>query len=267
MIIAINAEIGSGKDTFYEFFCKNFPVKTENKKFAGKLKEIIALLTGCDRQNLEDEEFKNTFLPDEWIKDDGSKYTYREVLQIFGTDLMRDGFHKQVHINALFADYKSINHWPQYGIESETGNRFAIGMNVEYPCWLITDLRFKNEFDAVKQRGGITIKVVRCMEPIEWINSKYFNQIKFKNIGFHLIQSDEGRKISKREMVQMIATNQDLFLEDPKDKNFLKLIHASETDLNDYYDERKFDYVILNDSTLEVLEERIINLIAQISAR
>jgi hypothetical protein len=31
----------------------------------------------------------------------------------------------------------------------------------EYPNWIITDMRFPNEMQAIKANGGITIKVVR----------------------------------------------------------------------------------------------------------
>jgi hypothetical protein len=33
--------------------------------------------------------------------------------------------------------------------------------NLIYPSWCITDMRFPNEMDAIKERGGITIRVVR----------------------------------------------------------------------------------------------------------
>ena len=32
---------------------------------------------------------------------------------------------------------------------------------LSYPNWIITDMRFPNEMEAVKERGGITIRVVR----------------------------------------------------------------------------------------------------------
>lgn len=37
-------------------------------KFADKLKDIICLLTGCTRADLEDEDFKNSFMPIQWNK-------------------------------------------------------------------------------------------------------------------------------------------------------------------------------------------------------
>ena len=33
--------------------------------------------------------------------------------------------------------------------------------NLIYPSWCITDMRFPNEMEAVKKRGGITIRVNR----------------------------------------------------------------------------------------------------------
>jgi len=38
------------------------------KKYADKLKDIICMLTGCTREQLEDDEFKNSFMPIEWNK-------------------------------------------------------------------------------------------------------------------------------------------------------------------------------------------------------
>ena len=63
--------------------------------------------------------------------------TLREVLQIVGTELLREGFNKNVHVASTMANIKDKD-------------------NV-----IITDLRFPNELEAVKKRGGITIRVNR----------------------------------------------------------------------------------------------------------
>ena len=76
----------------------------------------------------------------------------REFLQKLGTEAMRDGLHKEVWVNALFADYKwYTKEWDELGNET-------LGA---YPNWIITDMRFPNELDAVILREGITIRVVR----------------------------------------------------------------------------------------------------------
>lgn len=253
-IISINASIGEGKDTFYSFFIKHSSINWENKKFAEKLKQIVVLLTGCKREDLENEEFKDSYLPEEWktyknIKfhgDSGIEYsnlmTYRELLQKLGTELLRNGIHQNVHINSLFADYN------------------------ENKNWIITDLRFKNEFDSIKNREGITIKIIRYMSANDWLNSKYFNKIVIKNKQF-IIDSFEEKSISKFEIINFIDNNKVNILQNVLDKNFNKLIHQSEIELNDYYNEGKFDYVLHNNSDLNTLETQIKNIVNDIETR
>lgn len=163
-IISINGKISSGKDTVgriiqyltseykdkYDFVewknrVENHGSNTyspfEVKKYAGKLKTIASLLTGIPVEKFEDQEFKKQQMNPEW------NMTYREFLQRLGTEAMRDGLHTNVWVNALFADYKPLTY-------SDIGGW-------EYPNWIITDMRFPNEMDAVKKRKGITIRVVR----------------------------------------------------------------------------------------------------------
>jgi hypothetical protein len=179
MIIGINGKIGSGKDTVGKIIqylqCHNTgeitiqdvisnpehewwleeQSKFEIKKFAGKLKQIASLLTGIDVEKFEDQEFKKTNLESSW--DVKSKYrdrrpptpmTVREFLQKLGTEAMREGLHTNVWVNALFADYRAIERIPE--------KRMSI-----MPNWIITDMRFPNELEAVELREGVTIKVVR----------------------------------------------------------------------------------------------------------
>lgn len=139
-------EKGQGNNDFQTWYNSEWEIK----KFAGKLKQVASLLTGIPIEKFEDQEFKKTFLSDEWaylptdeIITDGvglalKKMTVRELLQKMGTDALRDRLHKNVWINALFADYAR-----------------------PYCDWIITDMRFINEYDAVKARGGMTIRVTR----------------------------------------------------------------------------------------------------------
>jgi hypothetical protein len=174
--------MGSGKNTVGDIIEKicltNEGPVFEQKSFAGKLKQIASLLTGIPVEKFEDQEFKKSLLGDEWgvVKDNplnaipvfedvqfNHLMSVREFLQKLGTEAMRDGLHTNVWVNALFADYKSKRELLQADgtwIESDTGEvDFAV--SIKYPKWIITDMRFPNEMDAVKERGGITIRVVR----------------------------------------------------------------------------------------------------------
>lgn len=175
MIIGINGKMGSGKDTVGKIIqylqCYNTgeitlddvinnpehqwwleeQSKFEIKKFAGKLKEVASLLTGIDIEDFEDQEFKKLEMPECWNKMQQSgrnrvmlPMTYRQFLQELGTEVMRDGLHSNVWVNALFADYKPPK-MSQYNPSN----------------WIITDMRFENELEAVVKHKGIAIRVVR----------------------------------------------------------------------------------------------------------
>lgn len=179
----------------------------QQKSYAHSLKKILCILLGCKIEDFENEEFKNSKLPEEWkvweieyknyndgithsklsptkeeaifefnrldnrdlIVEQPYEYlpTYREVLQHIGTDLFRNQLHPNWAINALFSEYK-----PNYGdprIEAIQG----FGANMTYPNWLVTDVRFQNEADAVTERGGKLIKVIRYKVGDKvWFNDK-----------------------------------------------------------------------------------------------
>jgi hypothetical protein len=187
MIIGINGKIGSGKDTVgriiqyltsdynrlytftdwrekVELHGSNPHSSFEIKKFAGKLKQIGSILSGIPVEAFEDQEFKKTNLSDEWssLQQAGRHkafvhMTVRTFLQKLGTEAMRDGLHTNVWVNALFADYKCIGgKMIPVPKEDEYNPKYR-----EYPNWIITDMRFSNELEAVKERKGITIRVVR----------------------------------------------------------------------------------------------------------
>jgi hypothetical protein len=200
MIIGINGKIGSGKDTVGKIIqylqCHNTgeitiqdvmsnpehewwleeQSKFEIKKFAGKLKEIASLLTGIDIEDFEDQEFKKSHLGSEWgtvrsnplnavpVFEDvqfNELMSVREFLQKLGTEAMREGLHTNVWVNALFADYHPT---PNKSMDESFKEQFLTGsseIHYKLPNWIITDMRFPNEMEAVVEKGGITIRVVR----------------------------------------------------------------------------------------------------------
>lgn len=189
MIIGISGKKQSGKDTvgkiiqflkinncnpyyndkpyseksFSEYLSNKDNEIWEIKKFSDKLKDIVCLLINCTRQELEDEKFKNTAIGEEWIrmyfdKDFSYKkqcFTPRELLQFIGTDLFREKLNPNIWVNSLMCEYKKTIRKTTPTFESVT----------TYPDWIITDVRFQNEFQAIKDRGGITIRVNRPQLP------------------------------------------------------------------------------------------------------
>lgn len=208
------------------------------KKFAAKLKEIVCILTGCTIQELEDEEFKNCFMPKEW-NIDGRRITYRWFLQSLGTDIVR-GIHSDTWVNALMRQYEDVD---GYDIQNEyirLGGRGVgtpqdkilndkiqiklkefIAKNTSN--WIITDTRFKNEFNAIKSRKGIVIRVNRyiCKCCGETNNISIIRRDNY----IYSYKCNECHHINKMDT------------------------HPSEISLDD----AKFDYVIDNTSSIERL--------------
>jgi hypothetical protein len=164
-LIGINGKIGSGKDTvgkiiqhltsnwfdeeFVDTHMLDIRSSWEIKKFAGKLKQIASLLSGIPVKRFEDQEFKQKQMAEGW------DMTYRTFLQKLGTEAMRNGLHTNVWVNALFANYNAI------GYKYKDCDYKVIQGKWEYPNWIITDLRFPNEIEAIVERKGITIRVNR----------------------------------------------------------------------------------------------------------
>jgi len=102
------------------------------QKFAGKLKQIGGILAGVPPTAFESQDFKNSSMGPNW-----GEMTYRTFLQRLGTEAIRNNIHTNAWVNATMADYTSEDKW------------------------LITDVRFPNEAQAIVDRGGIVIRVVR----------------------------------------------------------------------------------------------------------
>ena len=90
-----------------------------------------------------------------------TKMTVRDLLQRLGTDAMRNQVHPNIHVNATFAKYKSkIEGRPTPKLSGGIGGGGVVGVPV-YPKWLISDVRFPNEAESIKQRGGIILRINR----------------------------------------------------------------------------------------------------------
>jgi hypothetical protein len=153
MIISISGRIGSGKDTVAAMIKQaSLSYNWEVKKFAGLVKHIASLLTGAPVEKFESQDFKKQWMGDEW------GMSYREFLQRMATDAMRDVVHEDIWVNALMKDYVSNDEFTEYfdGVDW-----IEKPISLTHPNWIITDTRFENELDAIENKLGILVKVVR----------------------------------------------------------------------------------------------------------
>lgn len=156
MIIGLSGKYQSGKDTVGKLIQKILYEKKPHdvvlsewgiKKFAGKLKEMAALFLGVSVPAFENQRFKEKVLGPEW-----GGMTVREFLQRLGTDAVRDNLHVDAWVNAAMADY-----YITYDVYREG----KLVIPAKSKKWIFTDTRFPNEAKAIKDRGGVLIKIVR----------------------------------------------------------------------------------------------------------
>lgn len=221
----------------------------EIKKYAGKLKDIVCLITGVTRFELENQDIKDktigSITGEPWIRyvvyvermhedstnverlyldnifsneyvaqeycDNYSEVnydilqkevhkqdlTFRMLMQYVGTEAFRETIHPDAWVKALFSGYNADSKW------------------------IITDVRFKNEADRVKEEGGYVIRINR---PLKLRFPKLFSN--YKKSGIH-------------------SGNFENYIKDNHNKLFRSLIHISETDL-DFY--KGFNLTIDNDT-------------------
>lgn len=150
MIISISGFIGSGKDTVADYLVEHHGFKRES--FASTLKDAVSVIFGWDREMLEGRTSESRAWRETadtwWTARLGRTITPRSVLQQWGTEVIRGGFHDDMWIASL---EKKLLH--------ETGNV------------VITDCRFPNELAALTNSGAKLVRVRRGPEPIWWDNA------------------------------------------------------------------------------------------------
>lgn len=303
MIIGISGKISSGKDTvgkiiqyltsFNHHISYNDYINSEYDnqnfcdwqivKFADALKNIVCILTGCTREQLENVDFKNSKLGDEWIRYgyangffkyykngkeetkmnnvqcDKERYelecktnwqtaykvhpTYRELLQYIGTDLLRNQLHENVWVNSLMNKYKpkicsGVTHCALAGKPEISCN-----LCPEYPNWIITDCRFENEAKAIKDKGGIIIRINRYIGKRVYVINYDINNDNW----YGIVESYNGNGF-----YNVLNNVDDICLVHEKQMT-IEDEHSSETSLDNY----QFDEVIDNNGTIEDLITKI----------
>lgn len=146
MIIGITGLIGSGKDTIASHLVEKYGY--ERYSWAMPLKDITSTMFGWDRDMLEGttpEQRVQREAKDEWWSEKlGLKNcTPRLMLQLIGTEVMRNALHQDI--------------WVLAGMKRIEGKQNVV----------IPDTRFPNEIKAIKEMGGVIWNVQRGPLP-EW---------------------------------------------------------------------------------------------------
>ena len=146
MIVGFVGFIGSGKDTAADYLVNFLGFRRDS--FANTLKDAVACVFGWDRTMLEgrtksSREWREQ--RDEWWSQRlGREVTPRLMLQLWGTEVCRQGFHDDIWIASL---------------ENK--------MRKTTDDIVISDVRFPNEIKAIHNAGGIVVRIKRGPEP-EW---------------------------------------------------------------------------------------------------
>lgn len=184
MIIGICGLIGSGKGTVADILVDQGFTKVS---FADKLKDGVSTIFGWDRAMLEgdtDESRQWREQPDDfWCAETRMEVTPRLVLQLFGTDCMRNGFNDGVWVSLL-----------KKTILDNPGN------------YVVPDVRFENEIEMIRSIGGEVWEVKRNDDP-EWL-------IEYETTGVEptTVHPSEWRwiKSKKDEVITNNSTLEDL---------------------------------------------------------
>jgi hypothetical protein len=124
MIIGLTGRKGSGKDSACEK-----TVGWQKLSFAEPVKEICRYVFGLSKRETDSPYLKDMPL-DRWPFD-----SPRKLMQVVGTDMFRNAY-PDVWVKRFMRTLGSRN-------------------------VIVTDVRFQNEVDAIKERGGYVVKIVR----------------------------------------------------------------------------------------------------------
>lgn len=143
-IIGICGFIGSGKDTAADYLVNFHEFRRES--FASTLKDACSAVFGWNRDLLEGRTAEARAWREQldpwWSQKLGMNITPRWVLQYWGTEVCRRGFHDNIWIASLENKLRSSKD------------------NI-----VISDCRFPNEIQAIQSQGGKIICIQRGITP------------------------------------------------------------------------------------------------------
>ena len=173
MIIGLVGLIGSGKGTVGDILEESYGFKKQS--FAGPLKDATATVFNWPRHLLEGDtpesrEWRETVDP-YWTEQLGYEVTPRLAMQKMGTEAGRDVFGDKIWVTAL---------------KSRIDND---ALNLDH---VITDVRFPNEIDIIREWGGKVYRVKRGEDP-EWYETARIQNTSPKSVNVEIGKTMEKR--------------------------------------------------------------------------
>ncbi len=148
MIIGLCGFAGSGKGTLADILVENHNFCKIS--FATKLKDVASVMFGWDRDLLEGITDESRAWREEideyWSNELEQEVTPRIVLQIFGTDCVRNNLHNNIWVSIVkktLIDNPDVN-------------------------WVIPDIRFPNEVNVIQQQLNGLVWWIRRGELPDW---------------------------------------------------------------------------------------------------
>lgn len=172
MIVGVCGLIGSGKDTIADYLVTHHGFK--RMSYAASLKDAVASVFGWNREYLEGSTKASRAWreqKDEWWSNRlNMEITPRWVLQYWGTEVCRNGFHNDIWVASVENKLRQTDE------------------NI-----VITDCRFANEIKSIKDIGGITMRVTRGQPP-EWYDAAIsYNKGEHGNMNWSLSKAKLAR--------------------------------------------------------------------------
>ena len=130
-LIGISGKIGSGKDFYADYLIekifKEYNIYPDHRKFAEKVKLVTSVITDIPEKQMYTHDGKEIYL-------ESFGKTVGEMQQIIGTDIFR-AYDNDFWVKATLNDYEPDQ------------------------CVIVSDVRFTNEANYIKNLGGILIRL------------------------------------------------------------------------------------------------------------
>jgi hypothetical protein len=149
LIVGLAGFIGAGKGAVADLLVDRHDFFKES--FANSVKDAVSVIFGWNRALLEGDTPESRAWREQddefWSKKLGKPFSPRLALQLMGTEAGRDVFHPDLWVHTVLRRCE----------------------NAPWNNYVIADVRFPNEIKAIREAGGIVIRVKRGDEP-EWYN-------------------------------------------------------------------------------------------------